>query len=142
MKVRRLDHPYSTKNHTLDVTVFSWYFWRWHLYTKSMTLCVIWRFYIQKARHFAKRKTIWIMFLYSKIRQFALHDFYWIFKFFGGGGVFIYWNNQCTLCHILISGKHFTLRYVAIYKYPDTIRYIFISKKPFTFRYVYPLLVL
>ena len=40
---------------------FSWKFWSWHLYTKSMTLCVTWRFYIQntdtpkKERQFALR---------------------------------------------------------------------------------------
>ena len=50
-------------------------FWSWHLYTKSMTLCVMWRFYIQKARHFARSKTICDTFLYTKSGTFALRNF-------------------------------------------------------------------
>ena len=45
------------------------------IYTKSMTLCVTWRFYIQKARHFAKSKTICDTFYIQKSGTFALRDF-------------------------------------------------------------------
>ena len=64
-----------TKSHTLDGKRFSWNFWSCHLYTKSMTLCVTWRFYIQKDRHFAKRKTICDTFLYPKIRHLCVTRF-------------------------------------------------------------------
>ena len=50
----------------------SWNFWSWHLYAKKITLCVTWRFYIQKARHFAKSKTICDTFLYTKIRHICV----------------------------------------------------------------------
>ena len=64
-----------TKSNTLDVTGFSWKFWTRHLYTKSMTLFVTWRFYIQKARHFAKSKTICDRFFKQKSGTFALRNF-------------------------------------------------------------------
>ena len=35
---------------------FSWKFWSWHLYTKSMTLCVTWHVYMQKSRTLRKKK--------------------------------------------------------------------------------------
>ena len=54
---------------------FSWNFWSWHFYWKSMTLCVTWSFYIQKSRHLAKSKTICDTFLYEKKRHFASRDF-------------------------------------------------------------------
>ena len=75
-----------TKSHTLDVTGFSWSFWSWHLYKKSMTLCVTWRFYIKKARHFVKSKTIGDTILYTKSRHFALRNFHWSFEICGGEG--------------------------------------------------------
>ena len=52
---------------TLYFTQFFMKFWSWNLYIKSMTLFVTWRFYIQKARHFAKIKTLCVRFLYTKI---------------------------------------------------------------------------
>ena len=47
-------------------------FWTWHWYTKSNILCVTWRFYMQKARHFAKSYTICDKFLYTKTRLFCV----------------------------------------------------------------------
>ena len=112
----------------------SWNFWSWHLYTKSMTLCVTWCFYIQKARHFAKSNTICDTFLYTKILHFAFRDFSLNFcNLRRGGDLF----KKCTLRDIFILKKRGTLRYVAIYKEPDTMRYILISKKKYTFLYVY-----
>ena len=64
-KARQSPLRLYTKSHTLDVMGFSWNFWSWHLYTKSMTLCVTWSLYIQKARHFAKSKTMCDTFLYT-----------------------------------------------------------------------------
>ena len=116
---------------------FLWNFWSWHLYIKSMTLCVTWRFYIQKARHFSKSKTICVAFLYTKSRHFALRDFslnFWNLRRWGGGFIF---KMQCTMRYIFILVKQYTLRYVFIYKNPDTLRYIFICKKQYTLRYVF-----
>ena len=63
------------KQYTLRYRIFSWIFWSWHLYTKSIILWVTWRFYIQKPRHFAKSKIISDTYLYTKIRHFAFRDF-------------------------------------------------------------------
>ena len=45
---------YIQKARQFRLRDFSWRIWSWHLYTKSMTLCVKWRFYTQKSRQFAK----------------------------------------------------------------------------------------
>ena len=108
---------------------FSWNFLSWHLYTKIMILCVMWRLYIQKARHFAKNKTICDTFLYIKIRHFASRNFslnFW--KLRRRGGMY-FLKKQCTLCDIFILKNNALLFYVAINKEPDSMRYIFISKK-------------
>ena len=90
---------------------FSWKFWNWHLYRKSMTLCVTWRFYIQKARQFAKSKTICDTFLYTKIRHFCVTRFFIEFLKFAERGAFTYLKNN-VLCAIFLYWKsmHFTLR--------------------------------
>ena len=58
---------------TLYVTRFSWTFWIWLFCTKSMTLCVIWRCYIQKDWHFVKSKKICIMFKYKNTDTLRYH---------------------------------------------------------------------
>ena len=109
-KLDNLRYVLYAKIHTLDVTGFSWNFWSWNLHTKSMTLWVTWHFYIQKARYFAKIKTICDTFLYTKIRHFCVTQFFIGFLKFSKGGV-IYLKKQCTLCDIFISKKiHFALR--------------------------------
>ena len=69
---------------------FSWIFWSWHLYRKSIKLWVTWSFYIQKARHFAKTKIICNTFIYTKIRYFAFRDFSLDFWNLRRGGTFIH----------------------------------------------------
>ena len=54
---------------------FSWNFQSCHLYTKSMTLCVMWSFIYKKHDTLQKSVQIIIRFLYTKIRHFALRDF-------------------------------------------------------------------
>ena len=95
---------------------FSWKFWNWHLYTKSMTLCVTWSFYIQKVRHFTKSKTICVTFLCTKSLTLCVTRFFMeISKLAEGGGIFIC-QKQCTLGNIFICKKQCTLRYVFISK--------------------------
>ena len=108
-------HVFYTKSHTLDVTGFSWNFWIWHLCSKSMTLCVAWRFYISIARHFAKARQFAIRFYIKKSGTFALRGFslnFWNLH------RWVYYKIQCTLRDIFILKKQTTLRYVAIYKEP------------------------
>ena len=78
-----------------------------------MTLCVMWRFYIQKDIHFAKTKTICDTFLYTKIQHFSFCGFYCFFEICGEGGYLL--KKQCTLRDIFILKKQCTLRYVDIY---------------------------
>ena len=74
---------------------------------KSIKLWVTWRFYIQKARHFAKTKIICNTFLYTKIRHFAFRNFRWIFEICGGGW-HLFIKIQCT-CVTLLYTKCLTL---------------------------------
>ena len=109
-----------TKSHTLFKKLDNFryvfvykkpYTWRYGIFMKflklaciykSMTLCVKWRFYIKKARHFAKSKTICDTILYTKIRNFCVTQYLiesWNLP--RGGGAFIRWK-QCTLRDIFI----------------------------------------
>ena len=38
---------YIQKDRHFTLRDFSWKFWNWHSYTKSITLCITWRFHIQ-----------------------------------------------------------------------------------------------
>ena len=109
-----------------------------YIYTKSMTLCVICRFYIQKYRHFKKIKTVCVTVIYiQKSWHFVLRNFSWNFWYWrkGGGGIFINKNN--ALCVQILYAKKCIFCYVLIYKKPDTLRHICISKKQYTLPYVY-----
>ena len=98
---------------------FLWKFWSWHLDTKSMTLCVTWRFYIQKARYFGKSKTICVI-IFIGFFNFVFIEF---LKLVEGGGHFNM-QKKCTLRYICIFKKQWNLRYVFIYKKPHTLCYI------------------
>ena len=90
-KLDNFRYVFIYKKRYSDVTGFSWNFWSWHLYSKSMTLCVTWRLYIQKVWHFAKSKTICDTFLYTKIRHFSVTRFFIEFlKFAEGGGIYFF----------------------------------------------------
>ena len=115
------------KQYTLRYGIFHEIFWSWHLYSKSMTLCVTWRFYIQNGRHFAKSKTIWDTFLYTKIWHLALRDFslnFWNLR--RGWDIYVlkkqctlrdilYWKNN-ALCFTLLYTKSLTL--CVTFQYP------------------------
>ena len=64
---KKLDTFQKTRQFLLRTfpTGFFMKFLSCHLYTKSMTLSVTWRFYIQTSIHFAKTKTICVLFLYT-----------------------------------------------------------------------------
>ena len=51
-----------------------------YIYTKSMTLCVTRRFYIQKSIHFKNSKSICVTFLYTKILTFCVTQFFILLK--------------------------------------------------------------
>ena len=75
-KVRQLPlRFYIQKAGHFTLHNFSWKFWGWYLYAKKMTLCVTWRFNIQKSRHLAKSKTICVAFLFAKIRTLSVTQF-------------------------------------------------------------------
>ena len=114
-----------TKSDTLDVKGFSWNFWSWHWYTKIMTLCVTWHFYIQKARHLAKSKTICDTFLYTKIRHYCVTRFFVEFLKLRRGWPFIELkNNVYTLRYIFIL-KNSSLCVTLLYTKSLTLCVIF-----------------
>ena len=101
-----------------------------------MTLCVTWRFYIQKSRHLAKSKTICYTFYIKKTGSLRSAILHWIFEIcWEGGGIY--------LCKKSTFAWHFNIKKKALwvtfasYKITDTMRYILISQKQCTFCYGY-----
>ena len=98
----------------------------WNQYTKSMTLCVLWSLYIEKARHFAKGKTICVMFKYTKPRTLCVTQFFMEFLKLADGGTFLY-AKKCTLRYVLYT-KSLTLCVPFLYEKKCTLCHVFISK--------------
>ena len=91
---------------------FSWNFWSCLFYTKSMKLCVTWRLYIYRTRHFAKNKTTCVMLLYSKIRTLCVTNFFIEVLKLVEEGAFLYAKNN-ALCVYFYAKKimDFALRF-------------------------------
>ena len=74
------------------------FFYNWHVYIwEKMTLCVMWRFSTQKARHFEKARKFALWFFTQKAWHFALCNFsldFWNCR--RNRDIFIYKNN--ALC--------------------------------------------
>ena len=84
---------------------FSWNFWTRYLYKyKSMTLCVTRRFYIQRARHFAKSEKICLTFLCTKCRTLCVTRFFTEFMKLAEGGGGLYAKNS-ALCVTFLYAK-------------------------------------
>ena len=84
------------------------------------------RFYIQKARHFVKGKTISVMFLFTKSKTLYVTIFFMKFLKLA----FIYKNYDTLRYMIFLYTKIQTLR-----KKQDNLRYVFIYKNPDILRY-------
>ena len=104
---------YIQKSWQFALRDFSWRSWNWHLYTKSMTLCVMWRFYKQKKALRKNQDNLRYFFIYKKADTLRNAIFHEIFEIGGGGGIFIC-KKQCTLRYIFICKKtmHFLLRFI------------------------------
>ena len=124
----------TTRHFTL--CKFLWKCWSWNLYTKSMTLCITWRFYIQKPTYFFKNDNLRYVFIYKFWTLYVSRFFYWIFVIRGWGGEIFICKKLCTFNYIFMQ-KQYTLRYVFVYKKSDTLCNIFICKKQCNLRYVY-----
>ena len=106
------------------------------VYTKSLTFLVMWRFYLQKVRHFAKSKTICNTFLYTQIWHFCITQFFIEFvKFAEGGGIYCFKNNVLSLTFVYWKTMHFALRWHIQRAWHYALH--FISQKQYTFLYVY-----
>ena len=126
-----------TKIPTLYVTRFFMKFLKLEfIYTKSMTLCVTWRFIYKNSDTSKKARQFALGFYIQKAWQFALRDFSWIFEIGGGWGHF-YKQKTMNLALNFYMQKRCTFRYVFIFKKPDTLLHIFICKKSFTLCYVF-----
>ena len=129
------------KSQTLYVTWFSWKCWNWHSYTKSMTLCVTWIFYIPKGSHFSKARQFAISFLiYKSLTLCVTQIFLECLKLKEGRGIFI--KQKKTLRYILIRKKmcsalHFFFvkarHYAVQYRFELSIVYLFLvdSSSPY-----------
>ena len=84
-------------------------------------------FYIQKARHFAKSKTICDTFLYIKSLTLCVTRFFIKFLKLAEGGCIFIFEKQCTLCYIFKRKKQCTLRYVLYLKFIVKYSYLTIN---------------
>ena len=89
---------------------FSWECWNWHLYTKSMTLFVMWRFIYTKIQTLKKIRQFALC-LYAKIQTLCVSQFFIEFLKLadGGGGGYMQKTNHFVL-HFYMQKK--ALRYV------------------------------
>ena len=94
------------------------------IYKKPWQFCITRHFYIQKARHFVKIKTIWIRFLYTRSLTLCITQFCMEFLKLAEGGSSLYAKNNAfcvtflykkiqTLCVIFLYTKQctFALRF-------------------------------
>ena len=105
-----------------------------YIYTKSMTLFVTWRFYIQKYTHFEKFKTIWITFFYTKSLTLYVTQFFMGFLKLAEGGE----GYEQEIMHfslIRLYAKNNALP-DTFYKKPETLRHFLIFKTKCTLCYV------
>ena len=101
------------------------------IYTKIMTLCVTWIFYIQNPDTSKKAgRSVLRLFFIQKILTFCNTRFSWNFWSWRGGGVFIYKNN--TLCVQFLYAKKCTFRYF-LYTKKKTFCVIFLYAKTIHF---------
>ena len=105
---------------------FPWFLWNWHLYTKSMALCVAWSFYIQKQYTSETARQFSLRFYTQKSWHFASRKISWNFWNWRRGEGHFYMKKmrfvlnfickkQCTLCYILIY-KNQTLCVTYLYE--------------------------
>ena len=71
--------PYVIFHSFIEIGIF--------IYTKSMTLCVTYRLYIQKSRHLEKEANFHYVFIYKKPDTLHNAVFHEIFEIGGGGGL-------------------------------------------------------
>ena len=104
---------YIQKSWRFTLRNLSWKLWSWRLYTKSMTLCVTRRFYIQKSGHLVKNKTICVTFLYTKIRTLCVTRFFIEFlKLMEGVGHFyLQKTTHFALSFYIYKAWHFALHF-------------------------------
>ena len=102
---------YIQKGKHFTLRNFSWNFVNWHVYTKSMKLCVEGCFYIQKPRHLAKIRTIFVLLLYTKSLTLCVTQFIWNFWNWQRGRKFVYAKNDALCITFLYAKKnHFALQ--------------------------------
>ena len=128
-KQDNLRYVLFAKIQTHYVTLFLWRFGIGvYIYTKIMTICITWRFYIQKARHLEKGRQFALRFVYAKNLTLCVTRFFVRFlKLAEGGGAFI--NKKKNFALNFYIQKQSAFCYLFIHKKSDTLRHIFIRKK-------------
>ena len=63
-----------------------------------MTICVMYRFYVQKDRHVEKKDNLYYIFIYKKPDTLHSIIFHGSFEIDAEGGWAFYEQKQCTYC--------------------------------------------
>ena len=112
------------KHDTLRYTIFLWNFWSWYLYTKSITLCVKWRFIYKNPDTLKKGRQFALRFYMQNMDTFRCATFHCIYEIGRGGKYFLYWKTMhfalhfymrkivyFALCFYIQKGSHFALHF-------------------------------
>ena len=107
----------DTKSDTLkkarqfELIFHTLFFWNWYLYTKSIILCVTWRFYIQKYRHFTKNQDNLRCVFISKNPDTFHHAIIMEFLKLAEGGGILYLKNALCITFIYKKTTPIALRF-------------------------------
>ena len=97
---------------TLYVTQFLWNFWSWYLYTKSVTLCVKWRFIYKNPDTLKKGGQFALRFYMQNMYTFRCATFHCIYEIGRGGKYFLYWKTMHFALHFYMRKiVYFALRF-------------------------------
>ena len=111
---------YMQKERRVTLHHFLWNCWNWYLYTKNITLCATWKFYIfKKTETSQKPGQFALRFIYIKPDYLRYAISHGILKLTKGGGNF-YMTKNSALYATFLYAMNFALRF-SIQK-PDTLR--------------------
>ena len=103
--------------------------------TKSMTLCVTWRFYLQNSDTSKKQDNVRYVFYIQKAWHFCVTQFSWYFEIVGRGGHFYIFKD--ALCVSFLYAKNNALSVTSLYTKVLTLCVKFLYLKKCTLRYIF-----
>ena len=115
------------------------FFYNWHVYIwEKMTLCVMWRFSTQKARHFEKARKFALWFFTQKAWHFALCNFsldFWNCR--RNRDIFIYKNNALCVKSLYQRNNKFSVPLFYIKRPILSVTFVYPKNNALWFPFLY-----